>query len=158
MTLGLEVIKFLLEQHEDNLPIVQKWLDKWFWRGTRLLSLVAMMMDYMLPNKVMSWKEAWEVYFEDAGGALFKDLARYGIRMPKYADVIEKEKAVAKQEALDSGKPEEIAEKMVVGKMRKYLDSVVLLRQPFVKDDKQQIQDILPKGVTIKAFKRLTVG
>ncbi|WP_428036977.1 YHS domain-containing protein, partial [Amphritea sp.] len=92
MTLGLEVIKFLLEQHEDNVPIVQKWIDKWFWRGTRLLTIVAMMMDYMLPNKVMSWKEAWEVYFEEAGGALFKDLARYGIRMPKYAETIEKEK------------------------------------------------------------------
>jgi phenol hydroxylase P3 protein len=92
MTLGLEVIKFLLEQHEDNVPIVQKWIDKWFWRGTRLLTIVAMMMDYMLPNKVMSWKEAWEVYFEEAGGSLFKDLARYGIKMPKYAETIEKEK------------------------------------------------------------------
>ena len=92
MTLGLEIIKFLLEQHEDNLPLVQKWIDKWFWRGTRLLSIVGMMMDYMLPNKVMSWKEAWEVYFEDAGGALFDDLARYGIRPPKYVEVIEKEK------------------------------------------------------------------
>ena len=92
MTLGLEIIKFLLEQHEDNLPIVQMWIDKWFWRGTRLLSIVAMMMDYMLPNKVMSWKEAWEVYFEEAGGALFKDLARYGICAPKYSEVIEKEK------------------------------------------------------------------
>ncbi len=87
MTLGLEVIKFLLEQHEDNVPIVQKWVDKWFWRGTRVLGIVAMMMDYMLPNKVMSWREAWEVYFEEAGGALFKDLARYGIRPPKYADI-----------------------------------------------------------------------
>jgi len=76
MTLGLEVIKFLLEQHEDNVPIVQKWIDKWFWRGSRLLTVVAMMMDYMLPNKVMSWKEAWEIYFEEAGGALFKDLVR----------------------------------------------------------------------------------
>jgi phenol hydroxylase P3 protein len=84
MTLGLEVIKFLLEQHEDNVPIVQHWIDKWFWRGSRMLAIVAMMMDYMLPNKVMSWQEAWEVYFEEAGGALFKDLARYGIRMPKY--------------------------------------------------------------------------
>lgn len=92
MTLGLEVIKFLLEQHEDNLPIVQKWIDKWFWRGCRLLSIVAMMMDYMLPNKVMSWQEAWEVYFEQAGGALFKDLARYGIKMPKYAELVSKEK------------------------------------------------------------------
>ncbi|MET4163524.1 phenol hydroxylase P3 protein [Marinobacterium sp. MBR-111] len=99
MTLGLEVIKFLLEQHEDNVPIVQKWIDKWFWRGSRLLTVVAMMMDYMLPNKVMSWKEAWEIYFEEAGGALFKDLARYGITMPKYADQMEKEKEHASHQA-----------------------------------------------------------
>ena len=83
MTLGLEVIKFLLEQDPDNLPIVQGWLDKWCWRGTRLLSLVAAMMDYMLPKKVMSWGEAWEMYVEENGGALFKDLARYGITMPE---------------------------------------------------------------------------
>ena len=92
MTLGLEIIKFLLEQHEDNLPIVQKWLDKWLWRGYRLLTLVAMMMDYMLPQKVMSWQEAWELYFEDAAGALFKDLERYGIKMPDYTDTIKQEK------------------------------------------------------------------
>jgi phenol hydroxylase P3 protein len=83
MTLGLEVIKFILEQDPDNLPIVQAWVDKWFWRGYRLLTIVAMMMDYMLPKKVMSWKEAWEIYAEENGGALFNDLARYGIRPPK---------------------------------------------------------------------------
>ncbi len=93
MTLGLEVIKFMLEQDEGNVPIVQRWIDKWFWRGYRLLSLVGMMMDYMLPKKIMSWSEAWEMYFEEAGGALFEDLARYGIRPPKYADVANKEKS-----------------------------------------------------------------
>ena len=36
MTLGLEIIKFILEQDPDNLPIVQAWLDKWFWRGYRM--------------------------------------------------------------------------------------------------------------------------
>jgi len=92
MTLGLEVIKFLLEQHEDNLPIVQKWIDKWLWRGYRILTVVAMMMDYMLPQKVMSWKEAWELYYEQAGGALFKDLERYGIKVPDFEDVIKAEK------------------------------------------------------------------
>ncbi len=92
MTLGLEVIKFILEQDPDNLPIVQAWLDKWFWRGYRVLTLVAMMMDYMLPKRVMSWKEAWEVYAEQNGGALFKDLARYGIKMPKCAEQIALEK------------------------------------------------------------------
>ena len=85
MTLGLECIKFMLEQDPDNLPIVQRWIDKWTWRGTRVLSLVAMMMDYMLPKRVMSWKEAWEIYFEQNGGALFKDLERYGIKLPKCA-------------------------------------------------------------------------
>jgi phenol hydroxylase P3 protein len=83
MTLGLEVIKFLLEQDPDNLPIVQRWIDKWTWRGVRVLTLVGMMMDYMLPKRVMSWKEAWEVYFEQNGGALFRDLERYGIRPPR---------------------------------------------------------------------------
>ena len=82
MTLGLECIKFLLEQDPDNLPIVQRWIDKWTWRGTRVLTLVAMMMDYMLPKRVMSWKEAWEIYFEQNGTALFNDLARYGIKVP----------------------------------------------------------------------------
>lgn len=83
MTLGLESIKFILEQDPDNLPIVQAWLDKWFWRGFRLLGLVSTMMDYMLPKRVMSWKEAWQMYGEDNGGALFRDLERYGIRRPK---------------------------------------------------------------------------
>jgi phenol hydroxylase P3 protein len=87
MTLGLEVVKFLCEQDPGNVPIVQKWLDKWFWRGFRLLTLVGMMMDYMLPKRVMSWSEAWKIYFEDAGGALFKDLERYGLRMPKYHEI-----------------------------------------------------------------------
>jgi len=93
MTLGLEVVKFMLEQHEDNVPIIQGWLDKWFWRGYRLLNLVAAMMDYMLPRKVMSWQEAWEIYWEENGVALFNDLARYGIRMPKYHEVATAEKS-----------------------------------------------------------------
>lgn len=99
MTLGLEVIKFMLEQDERNVPIVQKWIDKWFWRGYRLLTLVSMMMDYMLPKRVMSWKEAWEMYFEENGGALFEDLSRYGIRMPKYWEVSVKEKERLSHEA-----------------------------------------------------------
>ena len=52
-----------------------------------MLGIVAMMMDYMLPKKVMSWREAWDIYFTEAGGSLFQDLARYGLRPPKYADV-----------------------------------------------------------------------
>ncbi len=74
------------------------------------------------------------------------------------ADIIAKEREIAKAQAIESGKPEEIAEKMVEGKIRKYLDEVVLTRQPFVKDDKKQIKDLLPKGTTIKQFVRYQVG
>src|SRR3546814_20391658 len=73
----------MLEQDPDNLPSVQAWLDKWFCRGMRMLALVGTMMDYMLYKRVMSWKEAWEIYGVENGGALFRDLARYGIRTPK---------------------------------------------------------------------------
>ena len=87
MTLGLEAIKFLLEQDEKNVPIVQAWIDKWFWRGYRVTALVAQMLDYMLPRKVMSWKEAFELYFEEQMlGGLFQDLAFYGITPPKHVE------------------------------------------------------------------------
>lgn len=85
MTLGLEAIKFLLEQDEANVPLVQAWIDKWFWRGYRLVSLIAQMLDYMLPKKVMSWKESFELYFEEQMlGGLFADLEFYGITPPKH--------------------------------------------------------------------------
>jgi phenol hydroxylase P3 protein len=85
MTLGLEAIKFLLEQDEDNVPIIQGWIDKWFWRGYRVAALVAAMTDYMLPKKFMSWKEAFELYFEEQMlDGLFADLAFYGIMPPRH--------------------------------------------------------------------------
>ena len=87
MTLGLGVLKFMLEQDEANVPIIQDWLDKWFWRGYRLLGLVAAMMDYMLPKRFMSWKEAFELYFEEQMlNGLFPDLEYYGIRPPRHLE------------------------------------------------------------------------
>src|SRR5690348_9638982 len=84
MTLGLSVVKFILEQDEGNVPIMQDWIDKWFWRGYRLLGLVACMMDYFLPKKVMSWKEAFELYLEQQMlEGLFLALASYGIKPPR---------------------------------------------------------------------------
>lgn len=73
-------------------------------------------------------------------------------------EIVAKEREIAKAQAVESGKPENIAEKMVEGKIRKYYDQVVLMRQPFIKDDKKQIKDLLPKGASIKAFVRYAVG
>jgi elongation factor Ts len=74
------------------------------------------------------------------------------------ADIVAKEREMAKQQAIESGKPEEIAEKMVEGKMRKFYEETALIKQKFVKDDKQSIEQILPKGATITHFVKLSLG
>ena len=73
------------------------------------------------------------------------------------ADLVEKEKEIAKQQAIESGKPPEIAEKMVVGKINKFLAERALLEQQFVKDDKKKVKEILG-GATITSFARFAVG
>lgn len=82
MTLGLQAIKFVLEQDKANVPIVQKYLEKHLWRGYRLLALVSTMMDYMLPESPTSWGEAVDAYIGENAIALFKDLEKYGIEIP----------------------------------------------------------------------------
>lgn len=76
------------------------------------------------------------------------------------AEAIEKVRAEAKQAALDQGKPENIVEKMVEGRLRKFLAENTLLGQKYVKDPegKKTIQDLLPEGVTINNFVRYAVG
>ncbi len=74
------------------------------------------------------------------------------------ADVVEKERKFAIDQAMESGKPREIAEKMVEGKMRKFYETVALLEQPFVMDPEKKVKDMLPKGATIKSFLRWQVG
>jgi phenol hydroxylase P3 protein len=83
MTTGIEAVKFLLAQDAANLPIVQRWIDKWFWRGYRVMTMAAMMHDYMLTKHTTSWKEAWEMYVEPVVESLFAELAVYGLRKPK---------------------------------------------------------------------------
>ena len=79
--------------------------------------------------------------------------------------VIAREKDIYVQQALDSGKPENIVEKMVSGKMEKFLKEICLLDQPFVKDPDFTIQQLLTdmigkmgESITIKRFSRFQVG
>jgi elongation factor Ts len=75
------------------------------------------------------------------------------------AELIEKERSIAAQKAAESGKPAEIVAKMVEGSVQKYLKEVTLLGQPFVKDDKQTIEQLLKsKGATVNRFVLFLVG
>ena len=75
------------------------------------------------------------------------------------AELIERERSVATAKAAESGKPAEIAAKMIEGSVQKYLKEVSLFNQPFVKNDKQTVEQMLKeKGTTVKGFTLYVVG
>ncbi len=75
------------------------------------------------------------------------------------ADVLEKEKAIFSAQAAESGKPPEIVEKMVAGRIRKYLAEITLEGQAFVKDPDTTVAKLLEKNAAkVVRFDRLEVG
>ena len=75
------------------------------------------------------------------------------------ADVLDKEKDILRAQALESGKPADIVEKMLTGRIRKYLAEITLLGQSFVKDPDKTIETLLSDaGVKVNKFVRYEVG
>ncbi|MDK9762213.1 elongation factor Ts [Vibrio sp. D420a] len=75
------------------------------------------------------------------------------------ADVVAKEKAVQVEIAMNEGKPQEIAEKMVIGRMKKFTGEISLTGQAFIMEPKKTVGEILKeKGAAVSNFVRLEVG
>jgi len=75
------------------------------------------------------------------------------------ADLLAKEREITEAQAKESGKPDNIVEKMVEGRMRKYLSEITLLGQPFVKDPDTTVGKLLQSsGATVHGFSRFEVG
>ncbi|MGC9492002.1 translation elongation factor Ts [Vibrio genomosp. F10] len=75
------------------------------------------------------------------------------------ADVVAKEKAVQVEIAMNEGKPQEIAEKMVIGRMKKFTGEISLTGQAFIMEPKKTVGDILKeRSATVTDFVRLEVG
>ncbi|MBM7837675.1 elongation factor Ts [Alkalihalobacillus xiaoxiensis] len=99
--------------------------------------------------------------------ALAKDIAMHVAAInPTYVsrdevtgDEVDREREVLKQQALNEGKPENIVEKMVEGRLSKFFEQVCLLDQPFVKDGDQKVgKYVKAKNATVKSFVRYEVG
>ncbi len=80
-------------------------------------------------------------------------------------EVIEKEGEIAREAALAEGKPEHIAEKIAEGKVEKFLKEVCLLEQPYIKDDKKTVEDLikeyiakLGENIQVRRFTRYEIG
>lgn len=91
---------------------------------------------------------------------------------PKYVakedvseEELDKKRQILKQQALNEGKPEHIAEKIVEGRIEKYYEQVCLLEQPFIKDPDMKVKDLLNEkiakigeNIKIRRFVRFEVG
>jgi elongation factor Ts len=103
----------------------------------------------------------------DAEAEMARDIAMHIAAVnPQYVDesavpaeFVEKEKGILIAQAQDSGKPVEIIEKMIQGRLNKFLAEVTLLGQPFVKDQDQTVGQLLSNaGSSITRFVRYEVG
>ncbi|MDP2848980.1 MAG: translation elongation factor Ts [Humidesulfovibrio sp.] len=81
------------------------------------------------------------------------------------ADLLAKEREIFKNQAMEEGKPEAIAEKIVEGRLKKYYSEVCLLDQPFIKEDKKSIRDllneliaVLGENMQVGRFSRMVLG
>ncbi|WP_029893679.1 translation elongation factor Ts [Desulfohalovibrio reitneri] len=81
------------------------------------------------------------------------------------ADLVAKEREIFKKQAMDEGKPEHIAEKIVEGRLNKFYKEICLLEQPYIKDDKLAVKDllnelvaVLGEKVEIGRFQRFEIG
>ncbi len=103
----------------------------------------------------------------DAEADMARDIAMHVAAVnPQYVDksavpaeFIEKEKGILIAQAQDSGKPPEIIEKMIQGRLNKFLAEITLLDQPFVKDQDQTVSKLLSNaGRSVTSFVRYEVG
>jgi elongation factor Ts len=114
--------------------------------GTRIGVLV----DYTGGNEALGKDLAMHV-------AATKPMAVSRAQVP--ADVVDKERTIAAARAAESGKPANIVEKMVEGAVAKFLAEVTLLPQPFVKNDKETVDDIVKaQGAKVNGFVLYVVG
>ncbi len=103
-----------------------------------------------------------------SSGEIAKDVAMQVAAMKPLAvnregvdsSIIDKELEIAKGQLLNEGKPEEIAEKAAMGKLRRFYEERVLLEQKFVKDNSLSVQEYLQHNDTplVKSFYRLQLG
>lgn len=75
------------------------------------------------------------------------------------AEILEKEKDIFRAQALESGKPAEIMDKIIEGRVRKYMEEMTLLGQPFVKDVEVTVEKLLGRAAAkVHRFSRVEVG
>ncbi len=81
------------------------------------------------------------------------------------AEVLEREKEVARQRAIEEGKPEKIIDRIVEGRLKKFYEDACLLKQPYIRDDSITVEDLIMQNVAsigeniiVRRFERWELG
>ncbi|MDX1990902.1 MAG: translation elongation factor Ts [bacterium] len=181
---GPKDCKTALEQHGGD---VQKAIDylreKGLARATKKLGAGRTMKEGLIETYVHFNKrlgvlvevncETDFVAATDAFKTFVRDVALHiGTAAPEYITredvpeaVVQAERDLQKRRALEEGKPDAVAEKVAEGRMNKFFEEIVLMDQPFIKDDSKTIQDLLKtvvaevgESVQIRRFARFALG
>ncbi len=150
-----------LESERESL--VQKIGENISIRRAHLLEDDGEVVEYIHTNRKIGVLVAIEGGTDELG----KDLAMHIAAMNPIvispenapADLVSKERDIYAAQAQESGKPPEIVEKMIEGRIKKYLAEISLLEQTFVKDGENKVADLLKsEGASVRHFVRFEVG
>ena len=178
---GMMVAKKALEEHDGNLDAAikdlrEKGLAQQAKRSNRIAS-EGIISSYVHGGRIGVLVEVNSETDFVAKNADFQEFAKdmamqIAASAPLFVSVdevpqeqIDSEKEILRQQALNEGKPENIVDKMVAGRIRKYFEDVVLLEQAFIKDPDKKVKNLLEdinfkigEKITIRRFVRYELG
>ena len=95
---------------------------------------IGVLVNFKLADEAKAETDAFKTAAKDIAMQVAASIPQYVVKEEVPAEVIEKEKEILKVQAINEGKPEAIAEKMVAGRIQKYYKEICLIEQPYIKD------------------------
>ena len=144
------MLRWLLKSARTSTSVVSLFWKATFWAATSTVRVSA----FWLPLKALtkSWLSSWQC-------TLLQSKPEFVKPEDVSAEVVEKEYRVQLDIAMQSGKPKEIAEKMVEGRMKKFTGEVSLTGQPFVMEPSKSVGQLLKEhNADVTGFIRFEVG
>jgi elongation factor Ts len=163
----VEALKAAATRYGKTVEEGRQWLVTTVGENIQVRRMARVAGDGVIGNYIHGGRIGVLVMLKGGSGDLARGIAMHVAAMnPTYisadevpADVFEKEKEIALAQVKDSGKPAEILEKMVQGKLRKTFGEVSLVSQPYVMDTNVTVAEVLKKeGAEVTAVARLAVG
>ncbi len=118
---------------------------------------LAVMVEVMCETDFVARNEDFIAFCQDLAMHIAAASPQYTSREEVPADVVEREKNLHREQLAAEGKPAEVVEKILEGKMNKFYEEIVLLDQKFVKDDELTISQVL-EGKVLKIGENLKIG